>query len=250
MIGIVLISHSRKLAEGALDLAREMGGNDLLMQAVGGVGEEREFLGTDAVAIRDAIEAVYSDDSVLVLMDLGSAVMNAELAVEMLPKEIVNHVHLCDAPFVEGAIAAAVQARIGAPLEQVIKEARNALSAKQTHLGDDEPEKFGEQLSGIKYSGNKEHSIRIIIDHPVGLHARPAAHFVETAGRFPNTEIRVKNLTENKGPANAKSIIGLTALGVRHGDEIEITASGRDAQSALDALCELTVNNFYENIKH
>jgi len=244
MVSIVLVSHSRKLAEGALELAREMGGGELNMRAVGGAGEEGESLGTDASAIRDAIQEVYSDDGVLVLMDLGSAVMNAELAVEMLPPEIAENVRLCDAPFVEGSVAATVQARIGTPMEGVISEAKSALAAKQTHLGNDEPEKTAEQPPAGGNTNEEELTFRIVIDHPVGLHARPAARFVETASRFTDTEIRVTNTTENQGPTNGKSIIALTALGVRQDDEIEVTASGSQTHQALDALRMLIENNF------
>ena len=87
MIGIVIVSHSAKLAEGVLELARNMGGADLSIQAAGGMNVEDAILGTDPIRILEAIEQVYSEDGVLVLMDLGSAILSSEMALEMLPEE-------------------------------------------------------------------------------------------------------------------------------------------------------------------
>src|SRR5512137_498122 len=130
MIGIVVVSHSAKLAEGVVELARNMGGEEVQIQAAGGLNLPDQPLGTDAMLILDAIQAVYSDDGVLVLMDLGSALLSTEMAIEMLPEEQQAKVVLCEAPLVEGAVSAAVQARIGSPMEQVIAEARSSLAPK------------------------------------------------------------------------------------------------------------------------
>ena len=87
--------------------------------------------------------------------------------------------------------------------------------------------------------------IRLIVNHHVGLHARPAAQFVKTAMRF-ESDITVANFTKGEEPENAKSILSVLTLGVIHGNEIEITADGTDATLALDALKELVENNFGE----
>jgi phosphotransferase system HPr (HPr) family protein len=87
--------------------------------------------------------------------------------------------------------------------------------------------------------------IRLIVTHPVGLHARPAAQFVKTAMGY-ESEIIVANVTNNGEPVDAKSILGVLTLGVNQGCEIEITAYGNDASSALDALKVLVENNFGE----
>jgi dihydroxyacetone kinase phosphotransfer subunit len=86
MVGIVIVSHSRRIAEGVVELAREMGGAEVVLKGAGGT-EEEDALGTDAMLVLGAIDEAYSDDGVLVLMDLGSAVMSAEMAVEMLDEE-------------------------------------------------------------------------------------------------------------------------------------------------------------------
>ena len=83
VVGLVVVSHSEALAEGVVALAREMGGEELKLEAAGGM-DEPGAMGTDAERVRAAIERAMSDDGVLVLMDLGSALMSAEFAVEML----------------------------------------------------------------------------------------------------------------------------------------------------------------------
>ena len=127
MVGLVIVSHSARLAEGVAELARGVGGAGLALAATGGLDLPGQPLGTDAMLVLRAIEQVYSDDGVLVLMDLGSAVLSAELALDLLPPERRAHVALCEAPLVEGAVAAAVQARLGRPLAQVMAEARECI---------------------------------------------------------------------------------------------------------------------------
>src|SRR5690606_27838685 len=84
LVGIVVVSHSAKLADGVVELARQMGSGDIALAAAGGIDDPESPIGTDAFAIKEAIESVWSDDGVLVLMDLGSAIMNAETALEFL----------------------------------------------------------------------------------------------------------------------------------------------------------------------
>ena len=134
MVGLVVVSHSEALAEGVVALAREMGGEELALEAAGGM-DEPGALGTDAERVRAAIERAMSDDGVLVLMDLGSALMSTEFAIEMLERG--GRVLMSEAPLVEGTVAAAVAARGGASLEEVAAEARGALAMKASQLGVD-----------------------------------------------------------------------------------------------------------------
>src|SRR4249919_2091035 len=99
MVGIVLVSHSRSLAEGAADLARQMGGEDVHVAPAGGLDGPEDTIGTDAMRVLAAIESVWSPDGVLVLMDLGSAVLSAEMAIEFLDEDRRPSVLLTDAPF-------------------------------------------------------------------------------------------------------------------------------------------------------
>jgi phosphotransferase system HPr (HPr) family protein len=88
-------------------------------------------------------------------------------------------------------------------------------------------------------------NIILTINHSVGLHARPAAQFVQTASQF-ESEITVANKTKESDPVNAKSILSVLTLGVHQGFEIEITADGADAGDALKALEQLVADNFGE----
>src|SRR5919112_4288073 len=101
MVGLVIVSHSASLADGVVELAREMGGDEVPIEAAGGL--EDGTLGTDAVRVMDAIGRARSPDGVLVLMDLGSALLSAEMAAEMVDPD-GGPVLLCGAPLVEGAV--------------------------------------------------------------------------------------------------------------------------------------------------
>jgi dihydroxyacetone kinase phosphotransfer subunit len=126
-VGLVLVSHSSRLAEGARELADQVAQGAAPIAAVGGA--EDGSLGTNGLAIASAIEAMAATDGVegvLVLMDLGSAVLSAETALEQLSEEVRAHVRMADAPFVEGAVAAAVEASLGSDLAAVAASAEAA----------------------------------------------------------------------------------------------------------------------------
>jgi dihydroxyacetone kinase phosphotransfer subunit len=116
-VGIVIVSHSPDIARGTADMVRQMVGNALNVAWCG--GNPAGGLGTDVAAIIASIDAAWSEAGVVVLVDLGGAEMNSEMAIEMLPEERRGKVVLCDAPIVEGAIMAATQASTGSPLDSV-----------------------------------------------------------------------------------------------------------------------------------
>ncbi|MBR2810115.1 MAG: PTS-dependent dihydroxyacetone kinase phosphotransferase subunit DhaM [Solobacterium sp.] len=118
MVGIVIVSHSAKIAEGIKELALQMAQNYDQLIAAGGM--EDGSIGTDAVRIMEAIQEADQGDGVIVLADLGSGIISAETAIDMLDGEI--KVQIADAPIVEGAIVAAVEASIGNPFEHVLTE--------------------------------------------------------------------------------------------------------------------------------
>ena len=119
MIGLVVVSHSQKAAEGICELAREMGGEAPLKAAGGDNGE----IGTNAERIGEAIAAANKGDGVVVLVDLGSAVMNAELAIEMTEA----NARIADAPILEGALDAAVEAtNEKSTVDSVLEKAEDA----------------------------------------------------------------------------------------------------------------------------
>lgn len=255
MIGIVIVSHSKQLAEGVRELVIQMVGDKVPLAIAGGIDDPQNPLGTDPVQVHQAIASLLCNDGVLVLMDLGSAVLSAEMALEFLTQSQRDKVRLCEAPLVEGAIAASVAAASGSNIEQVIAQAREALAAKAAQLGtvealtDSEHTSFSNppvHLSERTTDNQPPAEIRLTIRNSFGLHARPAAKFVTTASRF-QSQIRVRNLTQNNEFVNALSINQVATLGVRQGHEIAIAASGEDAQQALSALQALVENNFGES---
>jgi phosphoenolpyruvate-protein phosphotransferase/dihydroxyacetone kinase phosphotransfer subunit len=243
VVGIVIVSHSRRLAEGAAELAREMGGAEVPLEIAGGLDLPDSPIGTDAVKVLEAIERAWSNDGVLVLMDLGSAVLSAEMAVEMLPDERRAKVLLSDAPLIEGVVAAAVTAKLGSPLDQVASEARNGLAGKTAHLGTEAPQETSASIRDE--AQGPEATVRIVVRNEHGLHARPAARFVQTASGF-DADVRVTNATTGRGPVSARSLTAVATLGVTRGDEIEVLARGPRANTALDAIRALADRDFDE----
>jgi multiphosphoryl transfer protein len=237
VVGLVIVSHSAALAGGVVELAREMGGGEVRIEAAGGI--EDGALGTDAMRVHDAVERVRSPDGVLVLMDLGSALMSAEMAAEMADPE-GGPILLSEAPLVEGAVAAAARARGGGSLDEVAREARGALAMKSTQLGGDGPEQAPERPA---HEVDEVQELRLVVNNRLGLHARPAARFV---GALAGIEARVEVVNESggRGPADGRSLTGLATLGVGQGDEIVVTASGGGAADALAALGALASENF------
>ena len=222
MVGLVVVSHSEALAEGVVALAREMGGEELKLEAAGGM-DEPGALGTDAERVRAAIERAMSDDGVLVLMDLGSALMSAEFAIEMLDGA-AGRVLMSDAPLVEGTVAAAVAARGGATLEEVAAEARGALAMKASQLGaEDAPGAAAEEEPAAPADAQE----RLEVRNAIGLHARPAARFVAIARDY-DAEVRMAK-AGGGAPVRATSLTNVVALGARFGDTLLVSASGPQA---------------------
>ncbi|PIE34963.1 phosphoenolpyruvate--protein phosphotransferase [candidate division KSB3 bacterium] len=252
MVGLVLVSHSRDLAEALIALVKQVSAQDIPIAAAAGVGPECREFGTDAVAISEAIQSVYSSaHGVLVLMDLGSALLSAEMALEFLPDDMQANIRFCAAPLVEGAIAAGVQIGLGSPLDTIVQEARQALYPKLEQLGE-----FFETPDNLSTSTDNppDDSQEIIVEvvNPHGLHIRPAAHFVKTAAQF-DADIRVYKLAGPDQPASppvpATSLSSLMILGVACHDRIGILAAGCEAEQALDELRLLVADNFGEPLE-
>jgi len=131
VIGLVFVSHSRLIADGLCQLADQMSGGAVKMAPAGGLADDPYQLGTDAMLILDAIESVWSDDGVLLLVDMGSAVMSAEMALEFLPDEKRSRCRISNAPLVEGAIVASLHAGMDDSLDDVNLAAEDALNARK-----------------------------------------------------------------------------------------------------------------------
>jgi multiphosphoryl transfer protein len=241
MVGLVIVSHSRALADALVGLLRQVASPNLPLAVAAGIGEDRSEFGTDAVEIMEAIQSVYSDDGVLVLMDLGSAVLSANMALELLPSEMAPKIRFCGAPLVEGAIAASVQIGLNSDLDTVCREANSALLPKREQLGGESNAPTALQPAPDEAT----ESVILTLTNPHGLHARPAAKFVQTATRFMAT-VTVTNLTNGKGPVSAGSFNAIATLGAVENHQIRINASGEEARLVLSALKVLVEDNFGE----
>ena len=124
-VGVVIVSHSPHVARGAEDMVRQMVGESVPLASCG--GNPDGGLGTDVAAISAAIDAAWSERGVAVLVDLGGAEMNAEMAIEMLAEDRRAHVAICNAAIVEGAVMAATEASIGSALADVCAAAEEAI---------------------------------------------------------------------------------------------------------------------------
>lgn len=266
MIGIVVVSHSHALAQAAVGLAAEMVEADQLPQIEVAAGLDATTFGTDAAAIAEAIGAADSPDGVLVLLDLGSAILSAEMALELVDPDVAARVSLSSAPLIEGLVAAAVTASGGAALNVVKAEAEQGLAAKRDHLGDkaggeaspgvESPgaEPRGAGSAGTGSAGAESHgpeplgpdalTRELLVDIPHGLHARPAARFVACVNGFADTQVRVRNLDGSDRVADAGSLSAVASLGVQQGHRIEVRASGEHAREVLDALTALAGKGF------
>lgn len=244
----MLVSHSQSLAEALVELIRQVASPQVPLAIAAGAGPDRLDFGTDAAEIASAIQSVYSAEGVVVLMDLGSAVLSAEMALEFLPEEMQERVVCCPGPLVEGAIAAGVQAGLGGDLQAVCQEAWRALSPKTEQLRDrlwegwEEPRPVPTIATG---QPEKVLSVEITLSNLHGLHARPAARFVQLAASF-DAQVEVRNQSTGKGPVSARSLNALATLGALRDHRIVIRAWGPQAMPVLEALRRLVESGFGE----
>lgn len=245
MVNLLLVSHSKKLAEGVAEMVQQMTSSETVKIATAaGIGDQNQELGTNAVEIMEAIEAVYSEDGILVLLDLGSAILSTEMALDILPEEMKANIRLCPAPFVEGALVAAVQAGLGSDLNAVYQDAMNALEMKRDQIAEESDEGGMEEavLSPATEGEGETARVTLVVPNEEGLHARPAVLFVKTCGSFDAT-VMVKNLTNDKGPVPANSLISVMTIGARKGDRVEIVAEGSQQDEVIAALKDLFDRN-------
>ncbi len=222
-VGIVLVSHSSKLADGLAELAAQMA-PDVTILPAGGLSDGS--IGTDYDEVVAATQRADSGDGVVLLYDLGSAQMTAELAVESLadPSAAV----VADGPLVEGAIAAAVAAQAGRDRKAVAEAAAAA--------------GLPEDLAPAEPAAGGGDEVELVLHNEVGLHARPAAVLVRALSAF-DAEVTVR-LGDQE--ADGHSVLALMSLGARQGDRIRVRARGPQAAAALDKAKELVDGNFGE----
>jgi phosphoenolpyruvate-protein phosphotransferase/dihydroxyacetone kinase phosphotransfer subunit len=255
-VGLVIVSHSARLAAGIAELVSQLvQGKVPIAPAGGGIDG---VLGTAADKIAEAIISVDNPDGVLLLLDLGSAILSTEMALEMLDEEQRRHVRMSFAPLVEGAVAAAVKASLGGSLAEVQQAAENAASpdqlrqlkplSQETAASDTTypsppatSQLIAEKGSALRSSANTLEA-QLPLTNAMGLHARPATRFVQTAAHF-QSDIHVSVRGKQ---ANAKGLFAVLSLGAKQGETITIQATGDDAAAAIAALSALVQAGFAE----
>lgn len=242
MINIVIVSHSKHLADGVAELASQMiNPTHCKLGVAAGVDDENHSIGTDAVKIMSTIESLSDADAIIVMMDLGSAILSTETALELLDPDIAEKVSLCSAPLVEGTLAAVVSASSGAKLETVLEEASSALLPKKEQLGENVSNVTENTDTPVKIEGKEAHWT---VRNPHGLHVRPASALVDTLSKF-KAEYQ---LIKGNRRINPLSLNQLSLIQVRQGDEITLIASGEQQDEAIAAFLELAKNGFGEKI--
>lgn len=116
MVSLLIVSHSESLARGVKELAQEMAA-DVTIEAVGGTADGR--LGNDYNKVYEALDKIYTDDGVVILFDLGSSYLTAEMVVEAFEAEGRDKVKIVDAAMVEGAVISSIEMSLGRSLEEV-----------------------------------------------------------------------------------------------------------------------------------
>ena len=241
-VGIVVVSHSRALADAAVALAREMAPAALRIEVAAGL--DGGGFGTDALAIAAAVGAADTGDGTVVLMDLGSAVLSAELALDLLDDpDARDRVLLCPAPLVEGLVVAAVTAGGGAGRAEVAAEAAAALGAKQEQIGPATGPAAAPAPASAPAAATGGLVESFTVANPHGLHARPAARLAALVRALP-AEVRIRNVTTGSAWAPAASLTRVAALAVLQGQRVEVAAAGDGAQAALDAVLALAGRAF------
>ncbi len=125
--GIVLVSHSENITKGLKDLVDEM--NDGTVPVISAGGADGGRIGTSATRIMDAIESIQDCEHILIYPDLGSSIMSAETAIDMLDDDLSSRVRIVDCPLVEGAFAGVVEATASDSVEEVIRASEDAREA-------------------------------------------------------------------------------------------------------------------------
>lgn len=211
-VGLVFVSHSADIAAGIVALAGQMA-PDVRLRAAGGTDDGG--IGTSAEAIERELRSADDGAGVILIADLGSAVLTAETVVELLDDPPAAGVLVLDVPIVEGGVAAAVAAQAGGDLQAVARAAGSPGDEPDSEHHDDE--------------GGDE--TRAVLADPEGLHARPAAALVRTVARF-DARVTVDG-------AEASSLLALLALGLRTGVEVRVRATGPEAGAARAAVVDL-----------
>ena len=229
---MVFVSHSARIAEGLVELARQMAPTAALV-AAGGTDDGR--IGTSFDRVSGAISEADSGNGVVVLCDLGSAILTSETALDFLDDDVRARVRIADAPLVEGGVAAAVAAEGGDDLERVLAAAESAKGGGAPAA----PEAPASSATRGGGGGASAHSRTVTLVNADGLHARPAAELVKLASTFP------QRVTVNG--TDAKSLLAIMSLGLTKGATVEIASEDPEGLAAVEAIAALAESGFGEH---
>ncbi|MDR5692334.1 dihydroxyacetone kinase phosphoryl donor subunit DhaM [Agromyces indicus] len=232
-VGVVFVSHSERLAEGLVELARQMAPT-VRLEAAGGTDDGR--IGTSFDKVTAAISAADAGAGAVVLCDLGSAIMTAETALEFLDDDQRARVRIASAPLVEGGVAASVAAESGDALDAVVRAAESAGGPGET--GTEAGATAGEEPAADEGEATRI-SRRVTLTNADGLHARPAAELVKLASSFPQ-RVTVNGI-------DAKSLLSIMGLGLTKGAEVEIASDDPEGAAAVEAIVALAESGFGEH---
>lgn len=231
-VALVLVSHSAAAAEGTAEIARQMA-PDVTVVAAGGT---EDGIGTSFDRVLTALETVVEGgDGVVVLTDLGSALLTTDAVLEMLD-DAAARVRVPSAPFVEGAVAAAVAAQQGGDLGAVEAAAVRA----GTMFAEAASTSTGKPPSATPEPVPEDGVLRAtaVLRNPLGLHARPAAVLARAVADS-GAAVRIAGV-------DGSSVLELMALGATGGQELLVEARGEGAQTALDTVVSLVEGGFGE----
>lgn len=223
-VGLLVVSHSGLLAEGVAELAGQMA-HGVTIATAGGTDDGG--IGTSFDLVVAGLAEADSGDGVVVLCDLGSAVMTAETALDLA--EDPDRVRIADAPIAEGAVAAAVAAELGRDLQAVLAAAEAAGRSGAEAPAAPEPEAVADE-------GAVRLDVRL--ENPHGLHARPAAELVRTAAAF--------DAATTVNGVDATSMLRVLALGLEQGATASFASTGPQAAEAIAAIDALAREGFGE----
>lgn len=227
-VGLVFVSHSALIAAGLVELAGQMAPATPMI-AAGGM--DHGGIGTSFDTILAAITQADGGSGVVVLCDLGSAILTAETALDFLDDDVRARVRIADAPLVEGGVAAAVAAEIGGDLVSVLAAAESA-GAVRDHGG------AGAGATEPEPGAAGRVTRTVTLRNRDGLHARPAADFVKLASTF-DAEVSVNG-------KDAHSLLGIMSLGLTRGMSVVISGPDERSRPAIEALADLVESGFGE----
>ena len=222
-VGLVIVSHSAALATGVRELAAQMA--PAVTIAVAG-GTDEGGIGTSFELVTAALAGADSGDGVVVLYDLGSALLTTETALEFSDPDAAERITVVDAPLVEGAVAAAVAAQSGTDLASVATAARRAGAS---WAGPD-----GSSPAAVPAAGDGAVRRTAVVADADGLHARPASLLAREVGRWPGATVGLGR--PGAAPVPVTDVLQLIGLGLRQGETIEIAAAGDGAEDAAATL--------------